>query len=101
MEALEQIKTVPGITRSFVHNLLRCATWINPEDTSQDILTGFGGFDGIIEKNKYSPIERDGKYRIQAVVYGLDPDSFQDYCQELGIPSQPVYEDYSRAIVYN
>ncbi len=101
MEALEQIKAVPGITKSFVRNLLYCATWINPEDTSQDILTGLGGFDGIIKKNKYSPIKRDGKYRIQTVVYGLDQDSFQNYCKELGIPSQPFYEDSSRAIVYN
>ena len=101
MEALEQIKAVPGITRSFVRNLLYCATWISPEDTSQDILTGFGGFDGIIKKNKYSPIKRDGKYRIQTVVYGLDQDSFQNYCEELGISSQPFYEDSSRAIVYN
>lgn len=101
MEALEQLKAVPGVTRSFIRNRLPCAVWIGPEDTSQDILTAFGGFGRVIEKKKYSPIERDGKYRIQAVIYGLDQDSFQDYCQELGIPSEPFYEDPSRAVIYN
>lgn len=101
MEAVEKIKAVPGITKSFVSNLLYCAAWITEEDTSEDIRTSFGGFDEIIAKNKYSPIKRDGKYRIQAVVYGLDEDSFRDYCQSLGISPQPFYDAPEKAILYN
>lgn len=97
MEAVEKIKAVPGITKSYVSNLLYCAAWITEKDTSES----FGDFDEIIAKNKYSPIKRDGKYRIQAVIYGLDEDSFRDYCQSLGISPQPFYDDPEKAIIYN
>lgn len=101
MEAVQQIKNVPGITKAFIYNQLNCAVWIDSGEISNDIRTTFGSLDDIIAKNKYSPIKRDGKYRIQAVVYGLEKDSFQEYCKELGIPAQPFYDDPSKALMYN
>lgn len=101
MEAVRQIKNAPGVTRSFIHNLLYCAVWVDSGKASDDIRSTFGGFDEIIEKNKYSPIKRDGKYRIQTVIYGLEEDSFRRYCKELGISPQPFYDDPSRALIYN
>lgn len=101
MEAIHKIKSVPGITRTFIHNSMPCAIWITPEKASDDINTYLGGFDEIIAKKKYSPVGQDGNYRIGAVIYGLEESSFQDYCEQLGISPEPFYTDPSKAIVYN
>jgi ABC-type antimicrobial peptide transport system, permease component len=101
MEALQQIKTVSGITKSLINNSLPCAVWIDQTAVAEDINTYLGGMDQIIAKKKYSPIERDGKYRIQSVIYGLEKDSFQDYCEKLGISPQPYFDDPTKALVYN
>lgn len=101
MEAIERLRSVPGITKAFIHNSMPCATWITPEVVSDDINTYLGGFDQIIARKKYSPVERNGKYRINAVIYGLEKDSFRDYCEALGISPEPFYDDPSRAIIYN
>lgn len=100
-KALQAIQTLPGVNRSLISDSLPCAAWISPEDVSKDINTNLGGFDQIIAKGKYSPIKRNGRYRIDAAIYGLDEDSFREYCKKLGISPQPYYDDPSKALVYN
>lgn len=85
MEAIRELKAVPEVTRSFIYNSLPCAVWVSQPDISEDINTHLGGIDQIIARKKYSPIKRNGQYRIAAVIYGLEEDSFRDYCEELGI----------------
>ena len=101
MEAIRQLKEVPGITRSLISDSMSCAIWVDQKDISEEINTNLGGIDQVIAKGKYSPIERDGKYRIQAVIYGLEEDSFRDYCEKSGIAPQPCLDDPSRALIYN
>lgn len=101
MEAIRQLKKVNGITKSLIHDSMPCAVWIDQTGISEDINTNLGGIDQIIAKKKYSPIQRDGKYRIQSVVYGLEADSFRDYCEYIGVAPQPYFDDPSRAILYN
>ncbi len=101
MEAIRQLKKVNGVTKSMIHDSMPCATWIDQADISEDINTNLGGIDQIIAKKKYSPIKRDGKYRIQSVIYGLEADSFRDYCEHIGVAPQPYFDDPSRAILYN
>ena len=101
MEAIRQLKKVNGVTKSMIHDSMPCATWIDQADISEDINTNLGGIDQIIAKKKYSPIRRDGKYRIQSVIYGLEADSFRDYCEHIGVAPQPYFDDPSRAILYN
>lgn len=101
MEAIRQLKKVNGVTKSMIHDSMPCATWIDQADISEDINTNLGGIDQIIAKKKYSPIQRDGKYRIQSVIYGLEADSFRDYCEHIGVAPQPYFDDPSRAILYN
>lgn len=100
-EALEEIKKVPGITKAILYNKLVCATWITDEDASDDVNTYLGGFEKIVSEKKYSPIERDGKFRIFSTVMGLEEDSFRDYCQSLGIDPEPYLADPTKAIIYN
>ncbi|EOS81454.1 hypothetical protein C817_00709 [Dorea sp. 5-2] len=101
MEAIRQLKKVNGVTKSMIHDSMPCATWIDQADISEDINTNLGGIEQIIAKKKYSPIRRDGKYRIQSVIYGLEADSFRDYCEHIGVAPQPYFDDPSRAILYN
>ena len=101
MEAIRQLKKVNGVTKSMIHDSMPCATWIDQADISEDINTNLGGIDQIIAKKKYSPIKRNGKYRIQSVIYGLEADSFRDYCEHIGVAPQPYFDDPSRAILYN
>ena len=101
MEALQQLKTVSGVTKSLINNSLPCAVWIDQTGVAEDINAYLGGMEQIIAKKKYSPIERDGKYRIQSVIFGLEKDSFQDYCEKLGISPQPYFDDPTKALVYN
>lgn len=101
MEAIQKTKTVSGVTKTFIRNSLPCALWIDQTEVAEDINTHLGGMDQVIAKKKYSPIERDGRYRIQSVIYGLEKDSFQDYCKKLGISPQPYFDDPTKALVYN
>lgn len=101
MEAIREVKDIPGITRSVIYNRLQCATWITKEDTSDEIEKHLGGFDKIVDEGKYSTIERDGKFRIYSLLVGLEEDSFRQYCREQGIDPTPYFEDPSKAIIYN
>lgn len=101
MEAIRQLKTVNGVAKSLINDSLPCAIWVEQTDISQDINTNLGGIDQIIAKKRYSPIQRDGKYRLQSVVYGLEEDSFREYCENIGVSPKPYFDDPSRAIVYN
>ena len=77
-KALDEVLKVPGVSRVVIMNKMPCATWITEDQTSDDIETNLGGFDEIVSEKKYSPIERDGKYRIYSVLIGLEEDSFRE-----------------------
>lgn len=99
--AMEAMKNIPGITSCTIYDTLPCAVWVTDEDTSGDIVKHFGGFDQIAEQNKYSLIERDGKYRIFTNLIGLEEDNFRDYCKKMGLDADEYFEDPSKAIFYN
>ncbi len=100
-QAIQKLTMVPGVSRSMIQNSMPCAVWIERDDVSEEIHTHLGGIDEIIAKKKYSPIQRDGKYRIQSVIYGLEEGSFRDYCKEMGISPNPYFDDPHKALVYN
>ncbi|MDO4276729.1 MAG: ABC transporter permease, partial [Eubacteriales bacterium] len=100
-EALDKIKEVSGITEGILFNELQCATWITDDQASDDIDHYLGGFDKIVSEKKYSPIERDGKYRIFSTVLGLEEDSFREYCRKLKIDPEPYFRDNTMALFYN
>jgi len=99
--AIEAMKEIPGLKPPVIETTLPCAIWVPEEKASKDLQTHLGGFQGIVEMGKYSPIERDGKYRIQVELLGLEKDSFHAYCEDLGVDSKQYYQDASRALVYN
>lgn len=100
-QALDEIKAVSGITQYILYNKMPCATWITEEQSSDDIETYLGGFDQIVSEKKYTPIERDGKYRIYSLLLGLEDDLFREYCRELGTDPIPYLEDASKALIYH
>ncbi|WP_050638693.1 MULTISPECIES: ABC transporter permease [Clostridia] len=100
-KALDEVLKVPGVSRGVIMNKMPCATWITEDQTSDDIETNLGGFDEIVSEKKYSPIERDGKYRIYSVLIGLEEDSFREYCKEMGADPDSYYKDPAKALIYN
>ena len=100
-KALDEIKEVSGISQSVLYSKMPCATWVTKEQAADDIDTYLGGFDEIVSEKKYTPIKRDGKYRIYSQLIGLEEESFREYCLKLGIDPEPYLEDGSRALIYN
>lgn len=100
-ELLEKLACLPDISEAAIYNNLTCATWVSSKDASPDIQKRFGGFDGIVSKQKYSLIERDGHYRLQTSLIGLEDSCFREYCGKLGIDPEPYFADSSQALVYN
>lgn len=100
-KALDETKEVPGIASYVFYNKMPCATWITEDQASDDIETHLGGFDQIVTEKKYTPIERDGKYRIYSALIGLERDSFLAYCSKIGVDPEPYLNDPSKALFYN
>lgn len=100
-EFLEALVEVPDLGQAAVYNTLTCAVWVSAKDASPDIQERFGGFDGVVSRNKYSLIERDGRYRMQTELIGLEAHCFREYCERLGIDPEPYFEDPGQALIYN
>lgn len=100
-EVVAKLSQVPGATQTTLYNKLTCATWVSADGASSDIKEYLGGFDGIVNENKYSLIERDGAYRIRTALVGLEESSFREYCERQGVDPKPYLEDASLALVYN
>ena len=99
--AIEGLKNVSNLSAPLLVNKLSCALWVEPEEASEEMMTHFGGFAGIVEQGKYSLVEKNGQYRIQTLLFGLDRDSFETYCQKLGMDAKSYYEDTSKTLIYN
>lgn len=100
-QALDAVRNISGITDSIFYNKMACATWITKQEESDELKENLGGLDQIIASKKYSPIKRDGKYRIYSTVIGLDEESFRSYCQKLNLDPEPYFSDPSKALIYN
>ena len=100
-KALDELKEVPGVQKYILYDKMPCATWITPDQASDDVETHLGGFDKIVSEKKYSPIKRDGKFRIYSMLVGLEEDSFREYCSQMGIDPETYYENPGKAIIYN
>lgn len=100
-KALDELKEVPDIQKYILYDKMPCATWITPDQASDDVETHLGGFDKIVSEKKYSPIKRDGKFRIYSMLIGLEEDSFREYCSQMGIDPETYYENPGKAIIYN
>lgn len=100
-KALDELKEMPGVQKYILYDKMPCATWITPDQASDDVETHLGGFDKIVSEKKYSPIKRDGKFRIYSMLVGLEEDSFREYCSQMGIDPETYYENPGKAIIYN
>lgn len=100
-EVLNQLSQVPGARQTTIFDRMTCATWVSAEDASSDIQEYLGGFETIVDKKKYSLIERDGAYRVRTTLVGLEERCFREYCVGLGIDPDPYLKDPSQALVYN
>lgn len=100
-KALQEINQVPGTTEGLLYNKMPCATWITEDQSSDDVKEYLGGFDKIISEKKYSPIKRDGKYRIYSLLLGLEEEDFRKYCEKVQADPEVYLKDTSKALIYN
>ncbi|MCC0674381.1 ABC transporter permease [Clostridioides sp. ES-S-0145-01] len=98
---LEQLNNTQGVESSLYYLKMSAATWLTEKDASKELAKS-GGFKNIVSAKKYSPIERDGKFRITSTMIGLDDESFAKYCKQLSIDPKPYYDTKNPiSIVYN
>lgn len=100
-QVVNELKQIPGVTDYLLYDKMPCATWITGNQASDDIETYLGGFDKIVSEKKYSPIMRDGKFRIYSMLIGLEEDSFREYCRNIGVNPEPYFLNSTKAIISN
>ncbi|MHC1747000.1 MAG: ABC transporter permease [Cellulosilyticaceae bacterium] len=100
-KVLERIRKLPNIEKSVFYSTIRCATWVSEEDESET-LRKLGGLKKIADSGRYTVFARDGKYRINVPIVGMDDVSFKAYCDELGINAKDYYDTQKpKSIVVN
>ncbi|MGO0862214.1 ABC transporter permease, partial [Clostridioides difficile] len=98
---LEQLNNTQCVDSSLYYLKMSAATWLTEKDASKELAKS-GGFKNIVSAKKYSPIERDGRFRIISTMIGLDDESFAKYCKQLSINPKPYYDTKNPiSIVYN
>ena len=100
-EILYDLKKLPHVKDAVFYSSLKSALWMTADMESEELKRA-GGMEAVTDAGKYYPIKRDGQYRIQSYIMGLDDASFRAYCSLLGIDSAPYLDTADpRAIVYN
>ncbi len=89
---LAELKAVPGVQKTSVYAMARCAAWLSTDGQSAEFLQagGFDAADGYI-------VQRDGHYRVPCVLVGMEPEAYNDCLREAGVEPSPE----SSAIIVN
>lgn len=85
----EEVKTIPGIVEMAYYSAKRVSLWVSPSQ-ELDAFSEKGGL-ASIDGGQFSVVERNGKYRIQAEIIGLEPEYFDAWCRRQGIDPVPYY----------
>lgn len=100
----EKIREVENLKSDRWYHKLNAATWISPDGFSTEFHNagGFKEAEKALTSTRQIPFERDEKRRVGTTIIGLDDTTFQEYCTQLGVDSEPFYElDKLSAIFYN
>lgn len=100
-ELVQRMKQTKGIQSAVFYSETPHALWVPAEMASDEVEQSMGGFQGILEDGKYSPIEKNGLYRLTVCTTGLDSESFDAYCQSIGEDPASYHEDDGPVIFYN
>lgn len=98
---IEKLDNTEGVKSSLYYQKMSASTWLTEKDASKELAKN-GGFKSIVSSKKYSPIERDGKFRIISNIIGLDDKSFTEYCRQISVDPKLFYDTKNpTSIVYN
>ncbi len=98
---IEKLSKTEGVKSSLYYLKMSAATWLTEKDASKELAEN-GGFKGVVSSKKYSPIERNGKFRIYSAIIGLDDKSFTEYCRQISVDPKIFYNTENlTSIVYN
>lgn len=97
-ELLTDILSVPGELEGTYYCVARMAYYASPGQESEEFKER-GGFAGL-DLDKWNLVNRDGRYRLRAYLYGMQEEMFDDYCRKLGHDPAEYYDtEKIRAIV--
>lgn len=100
-ELVQRMKQTEGLQSATFFSETPHALWVSAEMASDSVEQVMGGFQGIVDKGRYSPIEENGLYRLTVYTTGLDSESFDQYCQSIGENPAPYHEENGPVIFYN
>ena len=100
-ELLRRMRQTEGVQSAAFFSEAPHALWVPAGIASDSIEDVMGGFQGIVDAERYNPIEKDGLYRLTVYTAGLDGEFFDQYCQSLGIDPTPYHEENGPVLFYN
>lgn len=100
-ELVQRMKQTDGIQSASFFSETPHALWVPAEMASDSIEQTMGGFQGIVDAGRYNPIEANGLYRLTVYTAGLDSESFDQYCRDIGEDPAPYHKDSGPVIFYN
>ncbi len=100
-QLVQRMRQTEGLQSAAFFSEAPHALWVPAEMASDSIEQVMGGFQGIVDAGKYSPIEQNGLYRLTVYTTGLDSKSFDEYCQSIGEDPAPYHEENGPVIFYN
>ncbi len=98
---LQRMRRAEGVQSAVFFSETPHALWVPAEMASDSVEQVMGGFQGIVDAGKYSPIEQNGLYRLTVYTTGLDGKSFDEYCKSIGEEPAPYHEENGPVIFYN
>lgn len=99
-ELLAEIFSVPGAEESTCFCMTRMAYFASREAETEEFKSR-GGFESLALP-EWGIVKRGGRYRLRAYLYGLEEESFDAYCRELGEEPAGYYgTDKIKALVWS
>ena len=88
-EMIEQITSQPEVQDSVLYRKTRMTTVV-PANRESKEFAELGGFDSV--SFQYNVAKVSGDYRIVVNLVGMKDDSFENYCEAIGVDPQDFYD---------
>lgn len=89
-EVLEEALASHHILEKGYYSDASASLWVE-EGQQTEAFTANGGFQSI-DSRKFNVLERDGKFRIGVILFGLDNETFNSYCRSAGQEPEAFYD---------
>ncbi|MDE6203402.1 MAG: ABC transporter permease, partial [Lachnospiraceae bacterium] len=95
-----ELLAIAGQQENVYFCVSRMAYWAQPSQETEEFKSR-GGFAGL-NREMWNLVERDGKYRIQTYLYGMEEKAFDAYCKSLGGNPAEYYDtEHIKALAWS